>query len=119
MNDAAISPIARVFSGVAAARAGGWHRPDPRFPAMNVGAGQQFHNGDFGTVYGDELRLGVEVRCQHLGRPNIESRTPPDGHALPVTCPARMPASAGRNARATNRKAVRSCCRCRSLTAAH
>eukprot|EP01052_Picozoa_sp_SAG31_P031435 SAG31_NODE_3330_length_4398_cov_5.734589_3_plen_48_part_00 len=37
-------------------------RPDPRFQPVNGEAGQRFHNGDFGSVYGDELRLGVEVR---------------------------------------------------------
>ena len=36
-----------------------------RFPHVNAGQGQRWHNGDFGGRYGDELRLMVEGYVRH------------------------------------------------------
>jgi len=36
-----------------------------RYSHTNHDRGQRFHNGDFGQVYGDELRLGVEGYIRH------------------------------------------------------
>ena len=36
-----------------------------RFPVVNVGQGQSFHNGDFAGRYADELRLMIEGYVRH------------------------------------------------------
>jgi hypothetical protein len=45
------------------------HKDHPaRFPRVNVGEGQRFHNGDFtrgNGVYGDECRIGIEGYIRH------------------------------------------------------